>query len=153
MTWEILATKAKSLATYIGISAPLVGIFDMLGLNIDFMIIWAVLMVLDSILGWILAIMNSEFSSRTAQNRFVRKCWLIIALWATAFVGTQFPPIAYLSQALLCGFMMAELISILRHTYTIHSGKKLPESDVVKIILGNTISILTKVATESNKKK
>jgi phage-related holin len=97
--------------------------------------------------------MNSEFSSRTAQNRLARKCALIIMLAGVAFVGTIYPHIQSLSSWVMFSFMLSELISIVRHGYTINTGEKLPEADIVKIITKQLFGQLSKFLPKETKKK
>lgn len=51
---------------------------------------------------------------------------------------------AYVAQTMLMGFTIAELVSIIRHCYTVWAKERLPEVDVIKIILKGAIHALEK---------
>jgi len=55
--------------------------------------------------------------------------------------------VSYLAQTTLVAFTIAEAISIVRHCYTIYAKERLPEMDVIKIIVKNIIQVLTKSIT------
>jgi hypothetical protein len=139
-----LVAKSKSIAVYFGISAPIVLAIDFLGLNIDILIIWAVFITIDTILGWSIAIWLNNFSSRSAQDRGARKAVLVMIVFCFGLLGTQHFTIAYLASTLLMSFTLAELISIIRHGYTIYFRERLPESEIIKNIFNSILQILTK---------
>lgn len=141
MLEPVIATKAKSLATYFWISIPAVAF---LGLDIEIMIVWFVLMLIDTFLGWVIAFWFSEFKSRTAQDRIARKGVLVVVLCSVAIMGTIYPAVAYVAQTMMMTFAIAELVSILRHWYTIYAKERLPEVDVIKILLKKSIEALEK---------
>lgn len=112
MLEPVIATKAKSLAVYFGISLPAVAI---MGLEIQVMIVWFALMFIDIVLGWAISFWFSEFKSRTAQDRIARKGILVVVLCSVAIMGTIYPAVAYVAQSMMMAFAIAELVSILRH--------------------------------------
>ena len=56
----------------------------------------------------------------------------------------------FLAHVMMMTFGLAELISILRHGYTIYAKERLPETDVLKIVLKALVSKLE--TTVINKK-
>lgn len=146
-----LIAKSKSIAVYFGISAPVILIIDILGLNIDILIIWAIFISIDTLLGWSIAIWLGNFSSRSAQDRGARKAVLVMIVFCIGLLGTQNEILAYLAATLLLSFTIAELISIIRHGYTIYFRERLPESEIIKNIFNSILQILTKKAEIPNK--
>ena len=146
MIETITSVKAKSLATYFGISVPFLAF---IGIDTDLLFIWIILMLIDTFLGWIIAMYFSEFKSRTATERFSRKGVLVLIVCAISFTGTYYTQLDFLAHAMMMTFGIAELISILRHGYTIYAKERLPETDVLKILLKSMIAKLeTKISTE-----
>lgn len=142
---SLLATKTKSLVTYFGISVPIVAY---VWLDADVLLVWVMLMILDTILGWMISFWFSQFKSREAQDRMARKGALVIMVVVLWIIGTVYNPVSYLAQTTLVAFTIAESISIVRHCYTIYAKERLPEVDVIKIIVRNIIEILTRGITK-----
>ena len=66
----VIETKIKSLAVYFGISIPFLAFIN---IDIDLLLVWAILMCIDTFLGWVISIWFKEFKSRTATERFAKK--------------------------------------------------------------------------------
>lgn len=143
----ILPVKAKSLAVYFGISVPFLAL---IGIDVDLLMIWIILMCIDTFMWWIIAMYYSEFKSRTATERFSRKWVLVLIVCAIGFTWTAYPQMDFLAHVMMMTFGLAELISILRHGYTIYAKERLPETDVLKIVLKALVSKLE--TTVINKK-
>lgn len=109
---------------------------------------WLLLMIIDTIMGSIISIWVSQFKSSTFTERFRNKAVLALIVCAVAFVGTSYPQMTFLANAMMFGCGLSELISILRHGYMIIYKEKLPESEVIKLMLKSAIGFLERKAMD-----
>lgn len=150
-TGALLSTKVKSIAVYLGVSAPIIAFFEVLGVDINILIVWFVFMLIDLLMASWIYLWDKTYSSSSAQRWLAKKGVYVLIMGCMIFLWTIQKDVQFITSTFLMAFVVTEFISILRHGYTVVYKEKLPESEVVRNLFRKIIDLMDAIVQKAIK--
>lgn len=119
--------------------------------------VFSVLIVIDTVAAIIASYIDDKWvTSHRLWTWVLKKCMMIIIPLTIALVakGAWFDTTytSWLISTVMTMLVFGEGYSIIGHIYTIKYGKKIPELDVVKLVLEKTLAFIRQEATKKIEK-
>lgn len=119
--------------------------------------VFSILIVIDTVAAIVASYIDDKWvTSHRLGTGILKKCMMIIIPLTIALVakgaGFDTDYTSWLVSSILTMLVFGEWYSIIWHVYAIRYGKKIPELDVVKLILEKSLAFIRQEATKKQEK-